>query len=107
MTPDEVRELMFQVRNDLRRAPDAVRDAELAAEEAELAADKAFDVALLKAEGNVEERKAQARIAAGEARANAVIARAAFNRAKLKTRALESELMMLQSVLKSIQLEGA
>jgi hypothetical protein len=107
MSPDEIRELMFQIRHELRRAPDAVRDAELDAERADLEADRVFDSALLQAVGNVEERKAQARLAASDARAAAVIARAVFNRAKTKLRALETEMMMLQSVLKSVQLEGA
>lgn len=107
MTPDEIRDLMFQIRLELRRAPDAVQEAELAAERADLEADKVFDVALLGAVGNVEERKAQARIAAADARGDAVVARAVFNRAKTKVRALETEMMMLQSVLKSVQLEGA
>jgi hypothetical protein len=107
MSLDEIRELMFQIRLELRRAPDAVRDAELDAERADLEADRVFDSALLAAVGNVEERKAQARLAAADARAAAVIARAVFNRAKTKLRALETEMMMLQSVLKSVQLEGA
>lgn len=107
MTPEEIRTELLKVRADLMRGPDAVRDLEIQAEMADLEAERAFDIALLSAEGSVEEKKAQARLAAADIRKDAVIPRAAYNRAKSKIRALETEQMALQSVLKSIQAEGA
>lgn len=107
MTPDELRGEILKVRADLLRGPDAVRDLEVQAEQADLEADRQFDMALLSADGSVEEKKAKARMAAFDARQDAVIPRAAYNRAKAKVRQLETELMALQSVLKSVQAEGA
>ena len=107
MTPDEIRTEIFKVRAELLRAPNAIRDLEVAAETCDLDADKLFDLALLESTGPVEERKAKARLACADARADAVIARASYNRAKTKLRQLEVELMALQSVLKSVQMEGA
>ena len=107
MTPDEIRAEILKVRSELLRAPNAVRDLEVEAELAELEADRLFDVALLSADGSVEEKKAKARLAALDSRRDAVVPRAAYNRGRAKVRQLETELMALQSVLKSIQLEGA
>jgi hypothetical protein len=107
MTPDEIRAEILKVRAELHRGPDAVRDAEIPAELADLDADVAFDRALLTATGSVEEKKATARLAADSLRRDAVVSRAAYNRVKVKVRQLETEMFALQSVLKSIQAEGA
>jgi hypothetical protein len=107
MTPDEIRAEILKVRAELLRGPDAVRDAEIPAELADLDADAAFDRALLTATGSVEEKKATARLAADSLRRDAVVSRAAYNRVKVKVRQLETEMFALQSVLKSIQAEGA
>lgn len=107
MTPEELRAEILKVRAELLRAPGAVRDLEVEAELAELEAEKALDVAFLSAEGSVEERKAKARTQTVELREAIIVPRAAYNRARLKVRQLESELVALQSVLKSAQLEGA
>ena len=110
MTPDEIRTEILKVRADLLRGPDAVRDAEVQAEQSELAAEKAFDVEFLAVtdpKETVESRKARARMAALEARQQAVVDRAAYNRVKTKIRQLETEMFALQAVLKSIQIEGA
>lgn len=107
LTPDEIREAMIAVRAELRRAPDVIEKLELEFEGSQLAAETAADVAFLEANGNVEERKAASRLSARKERDVAVIHKAAYNRAKLKVRMLETELMSLQSLLKSIQLDGA
>lgn len=110
MTPDELRMEILKVRADLLHGPDAVRSAEVQAERLELAAEKAFDVEFLAVtdpKETVESRKARARMAALGAREEALIARAAYNRAKTKVRQLETEMFALQAVLKSIQIEGA
>lgn len=111
MTPDDLRTEIMKVRADLLRGPDAVRTAEVQAEQSEIAAEKAFDVEFLTPgldpKETVEAKKARARLASVEAREEAVIARAAYNRAKTKVRQLETELFALQAVLKSIQIEGA
>lgn len=105
LTTDGLRQALLEVRAELRRAPDVIQELELAAESADLVADAAFNKALLQAVGNVEERKAIARMGSRGERDDAVVRRAAFNRAKLKVKLLETEVMMLQSVLKSVQAE--
>lgn len=107
MTPDEIRQEIVGVIRDAARAPDAIRDLEIQAETDALASDTETARALLSAIGNVEERKAQALLAVQDFKAQEIISRAALNRAKLRAKQLESHQMGLQSVLKSIQAEGA
>lgn len=111
MNPDELRSEILKVRAELLRGPDAVRSAEEIAEKSELSAEKAFDLEFLRATDDpketVEAKKARARLASVEAREQAIIHRAAYNRARTKVRQLETELFALQTVLKSIQIDGA
>ena len=105
LTPDSIREQILGVRVELRRAPDVLQELELAAEQADLAADTVFHKAFLDADGAVDVRKAVAKLAAGGLYSDASVARAAFNRGRLKVRLLEAELMSLQALLKSVQAE--
>lgn len=105
--PDDVLREIGGLRVELTRGPDVVRDLEVAAERAEFAYQLAVDKALMVAVGNVEERKAAARLAAADVADQAFIARAEFNRARAKVRVLESSLMTLQSELKWMKEAGA
>lgn len=105
--PDTVLAEIAGLRVELMRGPDVVRDLEVAAERAEFAHQLAVDKALMGAAGNVEERKAAARLAAADIADAAFIARAEFNRARAKVRGLESSLMTLQAELKWMKEAGA
>lgn len=107
LTPEQIRANMASTLVELRKAADAIEKLETLAERSDLLADSAFDVALLESAGTVDERKASARLKSVEKRDEAIIHRAALNRAKLKAKHLEQTLMTWQSMLKSIQLEGA
>ena len=107
MTPDEIRTIILGLTREQSRGPDAHYDAELIAERAEDEYDSRYDRAFLDASGNVEERKAQARLVTRESREEAFVARAAHNRVKLKMRQLDSSVMAHMAVLKSIMLDGA
>ena len=106
MTPDEIRTIILGLTREQARGPDAHYDAELAAENAEGDYEAAYDQAFLNAEGNIEERKAQARLVTKELRDAAAIARAAHGRVKLKMRQIDSSVMAHMAVLKSVMLEG-
>jgi len=107
VTPDEIRTIILGLTREQARGPDAHYDAELAAETAEGNYEAAYDQAFLNAEGNIEERKAQARLVTQELRDAASIARAAHGRVKLKVKQLDSSLMAHLSLLKSVMAEGA
>ena len=77
MTPDEIRTIILGLTREQARGPEAHETAELAAENAEGDYEAAYDQAFLNAEGNIEERKAQARLVTKELRDTAAIARAA------------------------------
>jgi hypothetical protein len=107
MTPDEIRTIILGLTREQARGPDAHYDAELAAENAEGDYEAAYDQAFLNAEGNIEERKAQARLQTKELRDTAAIARAAHGRVKLKVKQLDNSLMAHMALLKSVMAEGA
>ena len=107
MTPDEIRTIILGLTREQSRGPDAHYDAELAAENAEGDYEAAYDQAFLSAEGNIEERKAQARLVTQDLRDAASVARAAHGRVKLKMRQIDSSVMAHMAVLKSVMAEGA
>jgi hypothetical protein len=107
MTPDEIRLTILGFNRQQAKGPDAHYEAELAAERAEDEYDSKYDRAFLDADGNIEERKAQARLVTREAREAAFVARAAHNRVKLKIKQLDSSVMAHMAVLKSVMAEGA
>ena len=107
MTPDEVRTIILGLTREQARGPEAHEQAELAAERAEDEYESKYDRAFLDADGNIEERKAQARLVTRELRETAYVARAAHNRVKLKIKQLDNSLMAHMAVLKSVMAEGA
>lgn len=107
MTPDEIRAQLVQVGREQARAHDVIEQLEVEYERAELEAQSVADRAFLAAVGNIEERKAVAREASLVVADVALVSRAAYNRARSKAKFLEMESMRLQSLLKSVQLEGA
>lgn len=106
-TPENVRDQITTFLTQLAKAPDAHYQAELKKEQAALDYQKSYDVAFLTATGNIEERKAVARQHAAEAQWTLSTAEAEFNRIRLKTRQLEQSVMASQSLLRSIQADGA
>ena len=107
MTPDEMRTEILSLVAEQAKGPQAHYEAEIAAERSEDAYQAALDKEFLTAEGNVEERKAVARLATADLRDKAIIARAVHGRVKLKIRALDSSIMVSQGVLKSMMRDGA
>lgn len=107
ISPEMIRQELFVVGKELGKAADAIYKLETAAEQAELDYQKQFDVAFLSGDGSIEDRKAFARGQAEQAHEGLIVARAAYNRGKMKAKHLELEQMRLMAVLKSIQAEGA
>lgn len=103
MTPDEILKEIRDTRLELLRGPSALEELELAAERAEDKAQLEFDKVLMTAEGSIPEKQAQARLGSAVSRDAAFIARASYNRAKAKVRALESALVSLQSQLRWVR----
>lgn len=107
MNPDEIREQIVRLLAELAKAPEALHEYELDADLKDEDAERAQDLAFMAATGNVEERKAQARLASFDERQAALIAKAALTRVKTKTRQLEQSIVANQALLKSIQRDGA
>jgi hypothetical protein len=107
ISPETIRDQITAFLHQLAKAPEAHYQAELKKEQAALDYQKRYDVAFLTALGNIEERKAVARQEAAEEQWSLSTAEAEFNRIRLKTRQLEQSVMASQSLLRSIQSEGA
>ena len=107
MTPESVRQELFMVGKELSKAATAIYEYELNTEKADLDLQLAIDKVFLSADGNIEERKAIARLQSVEKADDAIKAKAVYNRAKTKAKHLELEQMRLMATLKSIQSEGA
>lgn len=106
-TPDSIRQELFIVGKELSRAAAAIYEHELLAERAELDLQLDMDKVFLSAEGNIEERKALARVQSVARADEAILARGQYNRVKTKAKHLELEQMRLMATLKSVQNEGA
>lgn len=107
ITPEEIRDQIVYAVMELSKAPKAHYEAELKREQAQLDFQAAYDLVFLTSEGNIEERKAMARESTKEQSWELSVAEAEFNRIKLKTRQLEQSVMASQSLLRSIQADGA
>ena len=107
-TPDAVLSEIHAFRNALlNRAPEELETAELRSDRAADAARLAEDKALLTAEGSVDEKKAQARLASAGLRDEAFIAKASHTRVKAKVDGIKTAIMAAQSELKHMREEGA
>jgi hypothetical protein len=107
MNPELIRDQIMSYQLELLKVPKAQYDAELIREQARLDYQKKLDIAFLLTEGNIEERKATARQKAEELEDALVKAKAEFNRITTKHDILKISLGACQSLLKSIQAEGA
>jgi hypothetical protein len=103
-TPDSIVAELVEIRHEAARGVDALHNAEMELATASLAADIAESKALLSSEGNVAERQAFAKIESADARLTADVARAAYNRIKMKIRILEQGQMSVQTQARMIEL---
>lgn len=107
ITPEEIRGQITLYLAELSKAPQAYADAERKYEQADDAYQGRLDILFLESEGNIEERKAIARINTRDLKAEMSEAKIEFDRVKHKIKQLESSLMATQSLLKSVMAEGA
>lgn len=96
-TPSTILNELRAIRTEAAKGSNALFDAEQELAQAELDYDTKFAMAIISATGNVEERKAAATIAAGEAKFARDIARAKVNRVKTKLKILSEQQMNVQT----------
>jgi hypothetical protein len=102
-TPDSVISEMVALRAELSRGVAVLHEAELKMIRTALDFDKAEALVLINAEGTVTEKQALARLSTLDERLQADLAKAEYNRVKMKMRTLEMNLSSLQSQGKLIE----
>jgi hypothetical protein len=103
-TPDNIIENLVDIRNQAEAGIRAQYEAEVKVANLELEADRIEAQALIEAQGSVAHKEAIAKIKSADARLEADIARAEYNRIKLKLRHLELAQSSLQTQAKMVEL---
>lgn len=105
LTPDEISKQLTDLVSENYRGVNAVYEAESKLAQAEYELDTAEQTAFITAEGNVAERNAVAKLESAKLRLERDLARAQFNRVKLKLKAVESALMASATQAKLLAVE--
>lgn len=106
MNPNDLIRQLQELTQENYRGVTAVFEAEKKLAEAEYKLDEIEQKSFLKATGNVAERTAQSRLSSADARLARDLAKAEFNRVKLKLKAVESALMASATQAKLIGVES-
>lgn len=105
LTPSELSKQLAEMTQENFRGVNAIFEAEAKLAEAERNLDTIEQKTFLLSDGNVAERTAQSKLEASDARFERDIARAEYNRVKLKVRAIEHAMMGLGTQAKLLQTE--
>lgn len=103
ITPDRIIEVLENLRTEADKGVDALYRAEKDLYEKTLRADQIEASAFLTAEGSVSDRQAMAKLEALEARKEAEIARAVYNRVRTKLRHLEQTQSAVQTQARMVE----
>jgi len=106
VNPTDLIKQLQELTQENYRGVTAVYEAEKKLAEAERNLDTIEQKSFLKATGNVAERTAQSRLSSSDARFERDLAKAEFNRVKLKLKAVESALMASATQAKLIGVEA-
>jgi hypothetical protein len=105
LSPSDISQQLTELVNENYRGVNAVYQAEAKLAQAEYDLDTAEQTAFISAEGSVAERTAIAKLNSAEKRLERDLARAEFNRVKLKLKAIESALMASATQAKLLSVE--
>lgn len=105
LTPSEISGQLSELVTENYRGVNAVFQAEAKLAEAEYELDTSEQTAFIAAEGSVAERTAIAKLQSAQKRLERDLARAEFNRVKLKLKAIESALMANATQAKLLAVE--
>jgi lipopolysaccharide export system protein LptA len=103
-TPDDIITQLVAIREQAERGIALLYEAEVKSAKLQLEADKVEATALITAEGNVAHKQAIAKIKSGEARLEADIAKAEYQRIRTKLRHLELAQSSLQTQAKMVEI---
>lgn len=104
-TPSQVIQELQQIQSEAAKGVQALYDAECRLADAENACERELQLAFLNAQGTVADRTAVSRLQAADARLKADLAKAEYNRIKLKMKQLELAQMSTQTIARQIETE--
>ncbi len=104
-TLTEIIQQLHHIADEAQRGVKFLYDAEVKMVDAEAAADKALQLAFINAQGTVADRSAISRLQSSDARLAADLAKAEYNRIKMKLKQLELAQMSVQTQSRLLETE--
>jgi hypothetical protein len=105
ITPAQIVEELRGIQKEMEKGGNALYDAEIKLADAEAAYDKAVSLSFLNSSGTVADRQAVAKLQAVEEKLKSDLARAEFNRVKMKMKTLSDRATMTAVMSKNIELQ--
>lgn len=105
ITPTQIIAELYRIQTEAAKGVGALYDAECKLADCENHYDKTLQLAFLDSQGTVADRTAVSRLKAAEARLAADLAKAEYNRIKLKLKQLELAQMSTQTIARQLETE--
>lgn len=104
-TPQQVAQILHRIQIEMEKGVKATYDAQVRYADADSEAQKAYALAYLEVQGTIEDRKQLARLKASDALLKAELAKAEWDRCRLKMKQLENQQMSTQTASRLIEVE--
>jgi hypothetical protein len=105
ISPGHIIQELQRLTAEMDKGSNALYDAECRLADAEAAYDKAVSLAFINNQGTVADRQAVARLQSVESKLQADLARAEFNRVKVKMKTLSDQATMMAVMSKNVELQ--
>jgi hypothetical protein len=105
ISPGHIIQELQRLTAEMDKGSNALYDAECKLADADAAYDKAVSLAFLNNQGTVADRQAVAKLQAVEEKLKADLARAEFNRVKVKMKTLSDQATMMAVMSKNVELQ--
>jgi hypothetical protein len=105
ISPSHIIQELQRLTAEMDKGSNALYDAECKMADAEAAYDKAVSLAFINNQGTVADRQAVAKLQSVDAKLQADLARAEFNRVKTKMKTLSDQATMMAVMSKNVELQ--
>jgi len=105
ITPTQIVAELYRIQTEAAKGVGALYDAECKLADCEYDYDRTLQLAFMESQGTVADRTAISRLKAAEARLAADLAKAEYNRIKLKLKQLELAQMSTQTIARQLETE--
>ena len=104
-TPGQIVEELQRISKEMEKGASALYDAEVKLADAEATYDKSVSLSFLNRQGTVADRQAVAKLQAVDEKLKADLARAEFNRVKMKMKVLSDTATMTAVISRNVELQ--